>query len=166
MRGCMATLGKHLCCTIWWVNKLYLLLFACKKLPTAYPTRWNSTYDCLSALVFRNLGKLSTLCTRLEVEPFIKGNIDIAKHYLTVIKPICISLYIFQGESNYYVGCILPVLKKLKQKLGSPTLPFSCKDFCKKLVVKFEERFGHKFSQRELIIPTYIHPAFKLTWLD
>ena len=136
-----------------------------RQLPTPNDTRWNAEYDCLSVILEQDEKKLKSLLRSLNLSPVTSQEIAFLKEYLVMLKPIAICLDILQGEKQCYLGCVLPVLVKLKAKM-SDQVSNGTKPIREFLIKKIEERFQEVFSNLSYAIASAVHPSFKLKWMS
>ena len=60
---------------------------------------------------------LRTLCEKLLVSPIEQDERNLLKEYLAIMTPIAIYLDVLQGETNCFLGLVLPSIMMLKSKL-------------------------------------------------
>ncbi|KZR97077.1 Uncharacterized protein APZ42_008252, partial [Daphnia magna] len=61
--------------------------------------------------------KLRTLCEKLQVSPIEQDERNLLREYLAIMTPIAIYLDVLQGETNCFLGLVLPSLMMLRSKL-------------------------------------------------
>ena len=109
--------------------------------------------------------KIGDIMPKLALASFIPSDFVFLKDYLALTCPIAVALDCLQGEANCFLGCVLSVLVKTKNKLKNLTLSHSApvRDI---LFEKLDTRFGHLFHDDLFIIAASVHPAFKLHWIE
>ncbi len=83
-------------------------------------TRWNSYYDALRKVqhfVTYKYEELQMVFDHFKVKRMTTAEMDFLKEFIKVMKTIADALDVFQNESKMSVGCVLPVLTLLKEKL-------------------------------------------------
>lgn len=106
------------------------------------------------------------LFTGLALKPPTPDQFNYLKEYLSVMAPISSYLDVMQGEENTHLGCVLPILVKLRTKLrGLYLTNQTSKNLRDGLLTKLGNRFGHLFDNESHVIAAIVHPKFKLNWL-
>lgn len=72
-------------------------------------------YDCV-AQILKDKEKLSVLFQKLGLKPFKETEFLYLEEYITVMKPLAITLDVLQGENNVHYGYLLPSLVSLLNK--------------------------------------------------
>ncbi len=81
-----------------------------------------------------------------------------------MLKPIAIALDVVQGEKRCFLGCVLPVLTKLKSQLSAQVSSVT-QPVWEFLIKQIDVRFQIEFSSINYSIASAVHPKFKLKWL-
>lgn len=92
-------------------------------------------------------------------------------NYFQIMSPVARALDYLQGETDMFIGCLLPVINDLREKLQKfadlskediqRTLP-SCYPLVLALLKGISQRFASIDTTDELKIATSIHPRFRL----
>ena len=135
-------------------------------LPRPVETRWNSLFDSVRTLASQNPDKINELLVKLKIPTVSNSENAFLTEFLTIMAPIAISLDTLQGEKNCFLGCVLPLLVKLKEKLVALNLSNSGTAIRCALLAKIESRFGHLFKQDDHVLAAVAHPKFKLNWIS
>jgi len=89
-------------------------------LRTPGETRWNSTFDAVKRLLEpRVRQKLAQLMDTLKLPQFSKIEIEILEEYVKFMGPIAIALDRLQGESQCYLGLLMPTIQQVHKKILS-----------------------------------------------
>jgi len=81
-------------------------------------TRWNATYDAIKRLMEpRVRDNLASVMDSLKMTRFKKVEIDILQEYLTIMGPISTALDKLQGETNCFLGLLMPTIQQVHKKL-------------------------------------------------
>jgi hypothetical protein len=135
-------------------------------------TRWNSFYDAMNCVLkfsntkstelaetFRHFG-LSSL-TQLEKE-FIG-------EYVRIMEPFTQALDVLQNEENMSIGCVIPTIKLLVEKMEEfsvdPTI-HHCGSLVFAVLGGLHARFDHLMNERHLIMASISDPMFKMIWAE
>ena len=135
-------------------------------LPRPVVTRWNSFFDCLSVLTFQDPAKINQLLSALNIPHVSNDEHSFIVQYLSIMAPIACALDVLQEESNCFLGCVLPVLVKVKSKLMSLTLRRDQSLMRDLIIEKLDARFSKLFFDSDYILASATHPRLKLAWLQ
>lgn len=103
------------------------------------------------------------LFANMSLIPPNPGQFDYPMEYLANMQPISTYLDVLQGEENYYLGCMIHILVKLRTKLRSLDLTKSASMKLRDgLLVCLDYRFGINFYNDLNVISAIVHPRFKL----
>ena len=94
------------------------------QLPKQCPTRWNSIFDCLRVLLNINEKQLNDLCVKLLIPQLDDEDYLIFSEYVSIMQPISIYLDLLQGETNCFLGIVLPSILKIRSILESLELSY------------------------------------------
>uniref|UniRef100_T1ILD6 HAT C-terminal dimerisation domain-containing protein n=1 Tax=Strigamia maritima TaxID=126957 RepID=T1ILD6_STRMM len=138
----------------------------CISLQVPTCTRWNSYYDAVAKIRSISNSNMSKLCTQLKLSNFSSQKLIFLDEYLKVMVHLAQDLDRLQGESDCYMGILLPTILTATNRLKSeePRLKV-VKPLVKAILTGLETRFGHYFHDKEFILATVTHPKFKLEWL-
>ena len=138
-----------------------------KRLIVPNQTRWNSTFDAVAALCgffTTHRSELIRAMTRIGVPTFTAEDIEYLKEYVLVMNPVAKALDKLQGESQAYLGCMLPTvtltvmnLKNIKERSQLS----SCKPLVEALLGGIERRFGPLLEDHDYLMAAGFHPKFR-----
>lgn len=103
---------------------------------------------------------------------FDPAEISFLREYERVMAPLAIKLDILQGDSNSYLGCLLPHITHLIQQLEDlhsglhGSLSYT-REIVKAMLDSLprEDRFGKVLFNNSYILASCFHPAYKLKWV-
>ncbi|KAJ8889893.1 hypothetical protein PR048_009398 [Dryococelus australis] len=132
------------------------------------PTRWNSLYDSIVALM-KHQNKLPEIIEKLGLTcNFNEAEVEYLQEYVEVTMPIALALDFLHSETNCFYGQLLPTLFSLKYKLQSVAannLRY-CAQILQNLTAALTKRFDEFFSlsptENEAILASCFHPILKL----
>lgn len=133
-------------------------------------TRWNSYYDALRKVqhfITHKFAELQMVFDHFKVKRMTTAEMEFLKEFIKVMKPIADALDVFQNESKMSVGCVLPVLTLLKEKLKGFQEDRSfthCVPLITCLIDGVQRRFGKLFDDDFMRLAAISDPHFKLTW--
>ncbi|XP_062377694.1 uncharacterized protein LOC134066384 [Sardina pilchardus] len=134
---------------------------------TSWTTRWNFEYEAVEDLVSLNDVQLVELCERKNVAKLLLNEICFLKEYVEVLKPLAMSLNIFQGEDRCFFGLALPTLLTLKHRLmEKKTKTCIFPDIIDALLAGIDRRFAPIFSNQNAKLASATMPQFRLWWLS
>jgi predicted small metal-binding protein len=134
-------------------------------------TRWNSYYDGLAKVehfIDKKDEALNETFEHFKITKLTAVEKDFLKVFVRVMKPLSQALDIFQNEESMSVGCVLPVLTVLKEKLVEMEKDRSithCIPLVGSLLDSISARFNHLFLQKHLRLASLSDPHFKL-WVQ
>ena len=138
-----------------------------KRLIVPNQTRWNSTFDAVAALCgffTTHRSELIRAMTRIGVPTFTAEDIEYLKEYVLVMNPVAKALDKLQGESQAYLGCMLPTvtltvmnLKNIQERSQLS----SCKPLVEALLGGIERRFGPLLEDHDYLMAAGFHPKFR-----
>ena len=131
-------------------------------LPRPGKTRWNSLFDSVRTLAGQDPKKINDLLTQLKIPNVTNTDQIFISEFLSLMSPIAIFLDALQGEKIFFLGCVLPLLIRLKEKLSSLKLSNSGGKLRDVLISKIDQRFGCD----DHIVAAVTHPKFKLHWIS
>ena len=125
-------------------------------------TRWNSGYDAMKRLVVV-INESSDSCDRLmdllDIPRFTPDDKKFLEEYIQVYHYFANVLDLLQGESNCYVGSLLPLLSGLSAKLNEESQNVEiCAPLAQALISGINKRFYNEFSNDQLYIASTVHP--------
>ncbi|CAI6357243.1 unnamed protein product [Macrosiphum euphorbiae] len=136
------------------------------KFPIPVITRWNSFYNSVNKLL-QYKSCLNNIFQKLNIPRLKTKEIEFFEEYVRIMEPIAISLDIFQGEKNCFLGVVLPTLFIMSDKISHLK---HCQHLKDTILNNFKIRFSYiidleKESSKTFIISAISHPKFKLSWI-
>ncbi|GAA6106507.1 uncharacterized protein LOC117594121 isoform X1 [Tachysurus ichikawai] len=81
------------------------------------------------------------------------------------MKPVTSALTVLQSENNTHMGCMLPTVFQLREKLQRMEATSKlCLPLLQALQEGLEKRFGEMMKDSELIAAAILLPKFKTSW--
>jgi len=178
-RICHATFGK--CQAIWnavsrstKASDAVADICAGRSLTVPCPTRWSSKYVSVSKLLQLS-DKLHEISEALSLPKLSRMETEFMKEYCTVMEPVATTLDQLQGDSNCFLGLLLPKLIQLRLKLKRLTennnLQY-CTPLAHELLSGINKRFRSfldldvsDVAVKQAILAAVAHPAYKLKWV-
>jgi hypothetical protein len=104
---------------------------------------------------------------KIAAGSFTAHDMVFLKEYAKVMEPMATALDLLQGESQAYLGCLLPTLAVAQMLLEDAlTKPLAfCKPLVRALLEGINKRFGHLFEDKTSLLAAGFHPKFRLMWL-
>jgi len=84
--------------------------------------------------------------------------------YATVMKPIVLAMNLLQGETNTYIGNVIPTIMGVKLKLEQ-TRDRAVEPLVSALSAGINSRFQAVLSDKEHLVASILHPQFKLNFM-
>ena len=136
-------------------------------LPKPGKTRWNSLFDALVVFVKQDRRKVDELMAKLKIPSVLPVEHEFILEYLSMMSQIAKALDSLQGETNVFLGSVLPCLTKMKSQLVKLNLKGNGAQAVRDLLLSLiEKRFGNLFLNDDYIYASITHPKFKLAWLS
>ena len=131
-------------------------------------TRWSFEYKAVDDLMSLNYVQLTELCDQNGVAKMLLNEVSFLKEYVDVLKPLAISLNLFQGEERCFFGLAIPTLLTLKQKLSEKinTTSFFSSNVINAVLAGIDRRFAPIFSSQTAKMAAATMPQFRLWWLS
>lgn len=93
------------------------------------------------------------------------ADIKFLASFMNVMRPVVVAMKLIEGESQCYIGQLIPTIMGLKRKLELVT-DVSMKPLTTALLSGIQNRFQLIFDSDEYRIATMLHPKFKLACLQ
>lgn len=145
--------------------------------PLHQNSRWSSEYQMLDSLASLGEEALAELCDQQGVARLVPEEVAFLREYVRVLKPLAISLSLFQVEDRGFYGLAIPTLLKLKQKLGDERggrtdswgdnggARFFSSSLIDALIAAIDQRFAHVLSSHNAKMAAATLPQFRLWWV-
>jgi hypothetical protein len=101
-----------------------------------------------------------------KLKKLMVAELEFLKEFIKITKSIADALDVFQNEEKMSVGCVLPVLTVLKEKLvmfKDDRSVIHCVPLVNCLLEGVERRFSPLFTDTNMILTAITDPHFKLT---
>ena len=102
--------------------------------------------------------------TRIGVPTFTFEDTEFLKEYVMVMTPVAKALDKLQGESQAYLGCMLPIVTLTTMTLNniqSRTQLSFCAPLVDALSRGITRRFSHLYEDHEYLMAAGFHPKFR-----
>jgi hypothetical protein len=109
--------------------------------------------------------EFNAIMDHFNLKKLTVAELEFLKEFIKIMKPIADALDVFQNEVKMSVGCVLPVLTVLKEKLvmfqddGSV---IHCVPLVNYLLEGVERRFSPLFTDSNMILAAISYPHFKI----
>ncbi len=135
-------------------------------------TRWNSYYNALckvKSFIYKKNHQLQATFDHFKIKKLtsVRGK-EFLKEFIKVMKPISEALDVFQNKEKMSVGCVLPVLTLLKEKIADLKQDRSivhCVPLVTCLSENTKRRFDPLLDDDNLRLAAITDPNFKLSWI-
>ena len=134
-------------------------------------SRWNSYYDSLvkvDSFSTKSRDNLAAIFDHFKLKKLTALVEEFLKEYIKIMKPITEVLDVFQNEENMSVGCVLPVLTLLKEKITEfqeDRTIIHCTPLVSCLLDGINTRFQSFFTDSNLRLASISDPHFKFSWM-
>lgn len=130
-------------------------------------SRWNVEYEAVEELMSLSDAHLGELCDQNNVARLLSNEISFLKEYVNVLRPLSISINLFQGEEKCFFGLAIPTLLTLKQRLREKKTSTSIfSGIIDILLAGIDRRFAPVFSSQCAKMAAATMPQFRLWWLS
>ena len=103
----------------------------------------------------------------IDVMPFRMNEISFINEYCNVMQLLACALDILQGETNCFIGYLLPTLTSLEMKLKAPRPNLkAAAPLVDAILAGVTKRFAGYPDRPELFLASVTLPQFRLRWLD
>ena len=135
-------------------------------------TRWNSFYDAVefvTKLIESKNEELSELFLHFNIEPLTKAEEEFLLEYVRIMEPFTQALDVLQNEEKMSLGCVLPTIKLLQEKMEEFSKDSSivhCESLVMAIMSGLLTRFGEMFKNLHMRLASVSDPNFKTIWAD
>ncbi|XP_055837243.1 uncharacterized protein LOC129905723 [Episyrphus balteatus] len=130
-------------------------------------TRWNSLYDSFQDMnlgLKKKFNEFKVMCETIKVDAFSEEEIAFLANLCDIFRPIAFAIDILQGEENIFIGSLIPVLCKVKDKFAK--LQRNHTGICLELTTFFnnslDKRFSDVMNNFDFLMAAAVHPQFKV----
>jgi len=128
-------------------------------------TRWWSEFNSVERVVQIGLEKVVESQQKMGLTPMTQNDFKFLESFLVVMKPIIIAMKMLEGETNTYIGPVIPTVMGLERKFKTCTDPL-VKPLAVAMLEGLNVRFGPVKEEREYLFATMLHPKFKLNFIQ
>lgn len=127
-------------------------------------TRWCSEYYAVQRVVDIGLEKVVECQTQLGQSPMTPADMTFLTAFVKLLKPLVIAMKLLEGETDCYIGQLIPTVMGLEKKFEQCS-NLLMKPLAQALLSGVKARFETVLNSDDYIIPTMLHPKFKLSFL-
>lgn len=127
-------------------------------------TRWWSEFNSVERVVEIGLEKVVESQQKMGLTPMTQNDFKFLESFLAVMKPIIVAMKMLEGETNTYIGQVIPTVMGLERKFKTCTDAL-VKPLALAMLEGLDLRFGPVKEKREYVLATMLHPKFKLNFI-
>jgi hypothetical protein len=135
-------------------------------------TRWNSFYDalkCVCDFIEAKNELLRETFQHFKIVPLTGAEEQFLLEYVRIMEPFTQALDVFQNEEAMSLGCVLPTILLLQDRMTLFSKDKSIKH-CRALIgaisSSIETRFSPMFTDNHMRFASITDPHFKTVWLE
>jgi hypothetical protein len=128
-------------------------------------TRWCSEYYAVERVVEIGLDKVVECQKALGHSEMTVGDMKFLTSFINVMRPLVVAMKLIEGESQCYMGQLIPTIMGLKRKLEIVSDDV-LRPLTTALLSGIQKRFQSTLDNEEYRIATMLHPKFKLAFLQ
>nr|CAH0108254.1 unnamed protein product [Daphnia galeata] len=124
-------------------------------------TRWNSFYDAVQCV--------SELFLHFTIAPLTKDEEEFLLEYVRIMEPFTQALDVLQNEEKMSLGCVLPTIKLLQERMeefSNDSSIVHCESLVMAIISGLHSRFGDMFKNLHMRLASVSDPNFKTIWAD
>lgn len=129
-------------------------------------TRWCSEYYAVERVVDVGLDKVVECQKALGHSEMTLADMKFLTAFINVMRPLVVAMKLIEGESQCYIGQLIPTIMGLKRKLEMVSDDVSMKPLTTALLNGIQNRFQVTLNSLEYRSATMLHPKFKLAFLQ
>jgi hypothetical protein len=108
-------------------------------------TRWNSVFLAVERLIqiieAQGEDDFHSVCAEIGVTRLTAADLSFLREYLSVMKPVAQALNIMQSEKHMFLGCLIPTIMILREKLIAKSAAVTmCKPLVSALIEGIDNR--------------------------
>jgi hypothetical protein len=135
-------------------------------------TRCNAFYDainCVHKFANTKSTELGELFRHFGLSPLTQSEKEFIGEYVRIMEPFTQALDVLQNEENMSIGCVIPTIKLLVEKMEEfsidPTI-HHCGPLVSAVLGGLHARFNHLMNEHHLIMASISDPMFKMLWAE
>lgn len=127
-------------------------------------TRWNSFYDalnCVQKFSKTKTKELDETFRHFAVNPLTQSEKEFIAEYVRIMEPFTEALDVLQNEENMSIGCVIPTMKLLIEKMeefGTDPTIIHCGPLVSAVLLGLQTRFERLLTEHHLIIASISDP--------
>jgi len=127
-------------------------------------TRWNSFYDalnCVQKFSKTKTKELDETFRHFAVNPLTQSEKEFIAEYVRIMEPFTEALDVLQSEENMSIGCVIPTIKLLIEKMeefGTDPTIIHCGPLVSAVLLGLQTRFERLLTEHHLIIASISDP--------
>ena len=135
-------------------------------------SRWNCYYDALvkvESFLTKDRDNLAITFEHFKLKKISSVEEEFLREYIKIMKPLTEALDVFQNEEQMSVGCVLPVLSLLKEKITAfknDRTIIHCAPLVTSLLNGLEKRFRSFHENKSYRLASISDPHFKFSWVS
>ena len=102
---------------------------------------------------------------RMGQQPLTEDDMKFLASYVNVMRPIAAAMDLLQGESDCYIGHVIPTVMRIQHKLQLLNVN-SMTPLIKAISDGLQERFRDMLTNDDYNVATMLVPKFKLNYLQ
>lgn len=128
-------------------------------------TRWSSEFNAVTRIVNVGLEKVRECQLKIGLVPLTESNMSFLKGFVQVMKPLAVAMDFLQGETECFVGQVIPTVMGVQAKLSSMVIDSTMKPLADALLAGLQNRFRAIFADDQYHLASMLIPEFKLNYL-
>ena len=128
-------------------------------------TRWCSEYYAVERIIDIGFASVVNCQEALGLVPMTEADMKFLNAFLQIMKPLVTAMKILEGETECYIGLVIPTIMGVQKRLQSNVEPLM-KPLTKALIDGLAARFGKVMRSDDYRMASVLHPKFKLAFLS
>ncbi len=128
-------------------------------------TRWCSELYSVMRAVDIGYNKVAECQKQMGLNQMTQADMGFLVSYVGVMKPLEQAMKLLEGETDCYLGNLIPTIVTLEKKLQQ-NHDVQMKPLVDALLAGLKKRFGAIMNDKDYIIATILHPKFKMNYFS